>query len=402
MPRVISVGTVAAAAVLSVGAAAALAAPASANPTSVNPAVPVPTASAAASASSLTAAAAVARPMAVPHAVAAEAVCRGLSVQVFATGTATVSQPDDIAAYGADVLIGWQNRVGADGTPGPGGVTHSTLTEQTPSGTVRHSWSLVGHIDGLAADPGTGQILATVNEDAHSSLYVIRPAAAAAGQVRHYRYNLPDTPQGGTDAVSLYHGQILITGSNPVIAPGKVGGTAPAVYKATLAGDTAVLQPVFFDNSPATVANLNDAQHGKTVPLALTDPDSNAVVPAASPRFGGEFMLDSQADSEQVYVAGADGNLPQLSLLKLSQRVNDTAWVTNPHGTLYVTDNADSEVFTVRGAFTPGAAYTAVTPRSTVPTEPNPPNYLGVLNMNTGVVTPAITTIQAEGLLFTP
>jgi len=58
------------------------------------------------------------------------------------------------------------------------------------------------------------------------------------------------------------------------------------------------------------------------VPLALTDPDSNAVVPAASPRFGGDFMLDSQGDSQQVYVSGATSDDPQLSLLKLSQRVN--------------------------------------------------------------------------------
>jgi len=396
MPRVASVGTVAAAAALSVGAALALAATALAAPPPTAPAGPTPSAAASAGA------AAVARPAAVPRAVAAEAARCGLSVRVFASGTATVSQPDDVAAYGADVLIGWQNRVGADGTPGPGGVTRSTLTEQSSSGVVRRSWSLVGHIDGLAADPGTGRILATVNEDAHSSLYVIRPNAAAAAQVRHYRYNLPDAPQGGTDAVSIYHGQILITGSNPVIAAGKVGGTAPAVYKATLTGDTAVLAPVFFDNSPAVIANLNEPKRGATVPLALTDPDSNAVVPAASPRFAGDFMLDSQADSQQVYVAGANSNRPRLSLLKLSQRVNDTAWVTNRRGTLYVTDNADNEVFTVRGGFTAGAAFTAVTPRSTDPTQPNPPNYLGSLNMNTGTITPAITTIQAEGLLFTP
>lgn len=392
MTRVTSIGTVLATATLSIGVAAALTAPASANATAPIPPGPV----------RATSADAVARPMAVPRAMAAEAARRGLSVQVFATGTASVSQPDDIAAYGANVLIGWQNHVGADGTPGSGGVTRSTLTEQTRRGTVRHSWSLTGHIDGLAADPRTGQILATVNEDAHSSLYVIRPDTAPRNQVRHYRYNLPDTAQGGTDAVSIYHHQILITASNPTVAPGKVGGTAPAVYKATLKGTTAVLAPVFFDNSPAKVANTNDPQHGKTVPLALTDPDSNTVVPATSPRFAGDFMLDSQGDSQQIYVHRATSNRPQLSLLKLSQRVNDTAWVTNPHGTLYVTDNADNEVFAVRGAFTPGTAYTAVTPHSTTPTQPNPPNYVGTLNMNTGHITPAITTIQAEGLLFTP
>lgn len=392
MKRVTSIGSAAATAMLSVGVAAATTAPANANPAA--PALPSTTSSASASA--------LARPMTVPRALAVEAARRGLSVQVFAAGTASVSQPDDIAAYGSDVLIGWQNQVGADGTPGPGGVTRSTLTEQTHRGTVRHSWSLTGHIDGLTSDPTTGQILATVNEDAHSSLYVIRPDAAPRNQVRHYRYNLPDTHPGGTDAVSIYHHQILITASNPTVAPGKVGGTAPALYKATLKGTTAVLAPVFFDNSPATVANTNDPQHGKTVPLALTDPDSNTVVPATSARFAGDFMLDSQGDSQQIYVRRATSNRPRLSLLKLSQRVNDTAWVTNPHGTLYVTDNADNEVFTVRGAFTPGTAYTAVTPRSTTPTQPNPPNYVGTLNMNTGHITPTITTIQAEGLLFTP
>lgn len=347
-------------------------------------------------------AAGISRPVAVPHSMAAQAAAQGLSVQVFASGTATMSQPDDIASYGADVITGWQNNIGADGTPSPTGATRSTVTQQNRAGHLVHSWRITGHVDGLTGDPTGRRILATVNEDAHSSLYVIRPDAAAGQQVHRYQYNRPDSPQGGTDAVSIYHGQILITNSNPTVAPGKVGGTAPAVEKATLVGDVAVLQPVFFDNSPATVANVGDRQYGKTVPLALTDPDSNAVVPAASSRFGGQFMLDSQGNSEQVYVSGATGNTPHLSLLKLSQRVNDTAWVTNTGGTLYVSDNADNEVFAVRGAFHRGDAYTAVTPRSATPTQPNPPNYLGALNMFTGKITPAITTIQAEGLLFQP
>jgi hypothetical protein len=344
----------------------------------------------------------ISRPVAVPHSMAAQAAAQGLSVKVFASGTATMSQPDDIASYGADVITGWQNNIGADGTPSPAGVTRSTVTQQNRAGRVVHSWRITGHVDGLTGDPAGRRILATVNEDAHSSLYVIHPDAAAGQQVRRYQYNRPDSPQGGTDAVSIYHGQILITNSNPTVATSKVGGTAPAVEKATLVGNVAVLQPVFFDNSPATVANVGDRQYGKTVPLALTDPDSNAVVPAASSRFGGQFMLDSQGNSEQVYVSGATGNTPHLSLLKLSQRVNDTAWVANTGGTLYVSDNADNEVFAVRGAFHRGDAYTAVTPRSATPTQPNPPNYLGALNMFTGKITPAITTIQAEGLLFLP
>ena len=46
----------------------------------------------------------------------------------------------------------------------------------------------------------------------------------------------------------------------------------------------------------------NGPHLGKTVKLALTDPDSNEVVPWAAPRFGGAFMLTSQGDKEQIYV----------------------------------------------------------------------------------------------------
>jgi hypothetical protein len=32
----------------------------------------------------------------------------------------------------------------------------------------------------------------------------------------------------------------------------------------------------------------------------------------------------------------------------------------------------------------------------------NAPNYLGVLNLRTGAISPAVTTIQAKGLVFVP
>jgi hypothetical protein len=41
---------------------------------------------------------------------------------------------------------------------------------------------------------------------------------------------------------------------------------------------------VFFDEAPARVANTNSADHGKVMRLALTDPDSNEVVPRPGSR----------------------------------------------------------------------------------------------------------------------
>jgi hypothetical protein len=45
----------------------------------------------------------------------------------------------------------------------------STVVEFN-SGTVLHQWDITGKCDGLSADPATGQVIATVNEDLHSSL----------------------------------------------------------------------------------------------------------------------------------------------------------------------------------------------------------------------------------------
>ena len=84
----------------------------------------------------------------------------------------------------------------------------------------------------------------TVNEDANSSLYTIEPGAPASDQVQHFTYSPTPLPHGGgTDAVSIFHGQILISASAPTVADG------PALYRASLEDGTATLQPVFGDQA---------------------------------------------------------------------------------------------------------------------------------------------------------
>lgn len=320
-----------------------------------------------------------------------------LSVRVFASGTATMFHPDDITWLDGTVYVVWQNGVGPMGQPSPTGTTASSVVGYSASGHRVATWKVAGHADGLAADAASHRLIVTVNEDGNSSLFTISPEAPATDQVRHYHYNLNPLAQGGgTDAVSVYRGVILVSASAPTIANG------PAVYQARLeASGVAVLQPVFYDNSTATVANVNSPTWGKSVALALTDPDSNEVVPTGSPRFAGDFMLDSQGDQQQVYLDGAGGPTPHLSVLDLSQSVDDTAWATDVDGTLLVTDGVDNGIFAVTGAFDPGTAFVAVTPGSA--NNPiNRPNYLGRLDLRTGEVTQVVTTIQAKGLLFIP
>jgi hypothetical protein len=168
------------------------------------------------------------------------------------------------------------------------------------------------------------------------------------------------------------------------------------------------IRPVFYDEARATVANAG--QHGQ-VRLALTDPDSNEVVPSSAARFAGDFMLTSQGDKEQIFLRQAAEPNPHLSVLRLSQSVDDTAWATSEAGQLDTTNNAAGTVDAISGHFTPGSVFVAVTPcdangaPATCPGPGYPPNYLGVLNPRTGHITRVPVhgaALAPQGMLFAP
>lgn len=321
----------------------------------------------------------------------------GYTAQVFASGGSTLSAPDDITNMGGSIFVAWQNGVGPEGEPAANGNTQSTVVEYSRNGRNLHSWQLIGRVDGMTADAAHERIIATVNEDDHTSLYTIRPDAAAASQLAHYTYS-PNPPVhgGGTDALHIYRGQIFISASSPS------DSTQPAVYRAVLSGATATLTPVFFDNASGTVANTDSPQYGQQVTLGLTDPDSNAVVPASSPRFGSDFMLDGQGDKQQVYVHNAGRPNQKFFVLNLLHATDDTAWATASRGILYATDSKNNLLYAIRGHFHVGTAFSSVTPGNASPPEPGP-NYLATLNLNTGALTPVPgLTFQAKGLVFVP
>jgi hypothetical protein len=252
----------------------------------------------------------------------------------------------------------------------------------------------------MGADPATGQVFATVNEDSKSSLYTV-----SGGTATHYTYTPSPLPHmGGTDAVSVYQGKILISASAPGTG-GKAPANAPAVFVVTLntGAKTAAVAPFFAINAPATSVNT-----GGKVTLALTDPDSNVVVPSSSPQFAGDFMLNSQGDQQLIF-SGASGR--NLQVLKISKPVDDSAWATSATGTLYVTDSSADTVDAITGSFKPGTVYTAVAPcnaNSAPSVCPSPPTYpnnsLGTINLKTGTVgTVGISGVVApKGMIFVP
>jgi hypothetical protein len=372
----------------------------------------------------LAAAGALAAPAGARAATASVAAARPLQVTRIASGqklhhsfrpngtgaarTEALSSPDDIAELGRHIFVTFQNGVGPQGEAAPDGDLDSTIVEFTLSGREVAQWDLRGKCDGLSADPRAGKVIATVNEDAHSSLYTIKPRA---GSATHYAYSEPLPHNGGTDAISVYHGQVLISAS----APGTTGAAAPnakypAVYRVTLSPRTRVahVSPLYYDEAPAAQANGPEA--GKAVDLALTDPDSSEVVPWSAPRYAGEFMLDSQGDQELIF-DHFTGWHQHLTALHLPASVDDSAWATARHGALYVTDGTDDTVDVVSGKFTVGTMYSSVTPcdsssaPATCPGPGFPANYLATANMRTGALAPVPLTgpvLRTKGMIFIP
>jgi len=318
-----------------------------------------------------------------------------------------LTKPDDITRIGGDLFTAFQNGVGPQGQASPAGNRDSTVVEFTKSGQVVAQWDIVGKCDGLTANPSAGLVVATVNEDANSSLYTIDPSS---GQVVHYSYSRPLPHKGGTDAISFVNGLMLISAS----APGTTGASAPkpfypAVYVVALnhAKHLALFHALFFGESHATAAN--GPHFGHPVKLGLTDPDSNEVVPGFEPRFAGDFMLTSQGDKQQIYVNAPNSKRQHLWVLNLSQSVDDTAWSTSWKGAFYATDNGADTVDVIIGSFWPGTAFVAVTPcgannaPATCPAPGFPGNYLGHLNMFNGQILKVSlrgASLHPQGLIF--
>jgi|GEM_PF-2436205 hypothetical protein len=308
-------------------------------------------------------------------------------IRTFSAGP-NESTPGAITRLGAGVYVAFRNGVGPKGQRSSSGAMSGIVQEYTLEGAPGASWTLRGHIDGLTADPDGHRLVATVTEDANSSVYTIVPGANPP--IAHYTYSQNPLPHGGgTGSISLYRGHLLVSATNPTVADG------PAVYRVTLNGTTADVSPVFADNADALVANKGQQEDQHTT-LALKDPGSTQVVPKTSPRFAGDFVLAGQGDEEQVYFDESAQPSERLHVLELADSVADTVWVQQPSDTLWVSDADHNNIAAINGAFRPGEAITAVTPRGTT-------HYLGELNLDKGTIAqlPGLSAVvPAGGLLM--
>jgi hypothetical protein len=309
------------------------------------------------------------------------------TVSVFAQSPQGNSQPDSIVLWNDGVYVGFQDRVAKDGTDGKS----STILEFSLSGKVRRHFEVPGHNDGLRI-VGDDDLWALQNEDANPNLVVIN---LRSGHMKRYKF--PPTPHGGGyDDMVVKNGRVYMTASNPNLNAQGVN-VFPALVRASLSGDTVLVEPVFNGD-----ANATDIPTGSTVTLKLTDPDSMTIDPR------GNIVVDSQADSELIFVQHPLAQGQTISRLKLSSSatgpmsapitVDDTAFAPNPKAFLLVTDVGNAKdngvIYRIDSSslgFEPGVAYTASDTLGLV----------GTLNLDNGFITPVVTGFDsARGLLF--
>jgi hypothetical protein len=310
------------------------------------------------------------------------------TVKVFAQVPQGLSQPDSIELWNDNVFVGFQNRVAKDGTDGKS----STIVEFGLDGKVKRTFSVPGHNDGLRL-VGDDDLWALQNEDANPNLVVIE---LKTGHQKLYKF--PPTPhKGGYDDMVVKNGKVFVTASNPDVSGTGGINTFPALVRVSLAGNTVVVESVLHGNDSAT-----NIATGEVKPLNLLDPDSLTMDPR------GNIVLDSQADSELVFIRHPFTSQQEVGLLNITSSVSgpmsatitldDTAFANNPKAFLLVTDvgnmtdngviyRIDSPSF----GFEPGVAYSASDTLGLV----------GTLNLDTGFVTPIVTGFDsARGLLF--
>ncbi|MFZ0120619.1 MAG: hypothetical protein WAN20_12220 [Pseudonocardiaceae bacterium] len=324
-------------------------------------------------------------------------------------GGTTATNPDDLTQLGDLIYVSFQNNAGKDGTPA--GSFSTIAAYHADTGALATTYQLPGRCDGLTADPTHHRLLASVNEDNNSSLFVIHPGQSAP---QHYTYSPnpaetgSDGTNGGTDAISVAPGgTVYVAHSNPDVNLPAPNNTA-AVYTLTLAGDTATLTPLFGVNDTAKV--IDPAPGASTsAPLALTDPDSNRFLS----RNGGTLVQDAQADSKLVLATHLHAAKPTLRQLLLSNaaptssgqaatpQLDDLTRVAGP-GRLLVVDQKGDAIYSLHTTTArPGTVFVSQ-PAPGAGDLPNDP-ALGVVDLRTGVVTHLNTHFASpKGLLFIP
>jgi hypothetical protein len=312
---------------------------------------------------------------------------------------AGATQPDDLAvsADGKHLWVGYGNGVDTTGKGGP-----STLVEyDIATGRVVKNISIPGHLDGLKINPATGDVWATENEDGNPTLAVVDHES---GAFKIYRFS-PALITGGIDDLVFVptsrgdsHHDEDSAQDVFVVTSSQVNTTMPVIVRISgpLRATGTQVTPTL-TGAPLSVWNVVTNQEETTDMIG--DPDSMTLDP------GGEFVLDNRSDDSLYIVRDAKAQRPvlrvPLTLAGAPVQVNDTIFTTSQTngvsstaGTIFITDTTANVIYMLTKPYFPSnEIYTAA----------NVVNEVGLVDLDTGVVTPIATGFQGlHGLAFSP
>jgi hypothetical protein len=295
-------------------------------------------------------------------------------LSVFASAPQGSSAPDSIAVLRDHVFVGYGDGNAPDGSDGKS----TQVVDYAMDGTIKYTYTLKGHNDGLKVDPSTHLLWALQNEDANANLVIIDPKTH---QQKHYTFG-PTLHGGGYDDLVFRGCKVYISASNPANNP----NTGPAIVSARLDGSSVEVKSVL-----AGEAGAIDVPTDASIKLNLQDPDSMTLDPQ------GNIVLDSQADQELIFVSDPGSPAQRVLRLPLSYQtaggpmrveVDDTAFVTSTEGFILFADKDLNKVFALKKkAFVPGTAYTAA--------DGGP--FVGTIDLTSGVITPLVTGVKGPG-----
>jgi len=295
-------------------------------------------------------------------------------LSIFAKSPTVLSAPDSIAVVHDHVFVGYGDGHLPDGSDG----LSSQIVEYRMDGTIVHTYTVLGHNDGLKVDPVTQRLWAIQNEDANANLVIIDPETH---EQKLYTFG-PTLHGGGYDDLVFKGCKVYVSASNPANNP----NSGPAIVSARLQGNLVETEPVL-----AGTANAIDVPTGATVQLNLQDPDSMTLDPL------GNIVLDSQGDQELIIVSDPGSSNERVLRVPLSYLVSgvstpvetdDTAFVTSTQGFILFADKGLNTVFKLsKNAFVPGTAFTAA--------DGGP--FVGTVDLTTGIITPIVTGLKNPG-----
>jgi hypothetical protein len=121
-------------------------------------------------------------------------------------------------------------------------------------------------------------------------------------------------------------------------------------------------------------------------------------MPLVSPLFAGDVVLNSQGDSQLVFVHNPASTGQTLTQLPIGTQIDDITVATSTRGALFMTDNTADRLYAISTAdFAPGTVFVDTANDSATP------GFVGTLNLATGQITPVVIGFaNPHGLTFVP